>query len=276
MNSILVPIDFSETSENALNYAVGLANYLSFKIILLHVDSIPLVNNEFQDLSYVISKSKEENLELLKNKAMQLKKDDFLIGDVDYFAESGDLKSTIEVFISEKNVDFVVMGITGHDTMLGKFLLGSNAVSLSREISVPLFIIPKNYKYKKIQSIAYASKYDIAKNEPVGLIKIKNINSIFGSLLNVLHVIPDNHLINEQESIIDEMVEKKLDQINHKTFILTDNNVSSAILDFVNHHEADIVVLEQKDYSFFENLFHVSATKEVAFNSSIPILTFHV
>lgn len=168
------------------------------------------------------------------------------------------------------------MGITGHDTMLGKFLLGSNAVSLSREISVPLFIIPKNYKYKKIQSIAYASKYDIAKNEPEGLIKIKNINSMFGSLLNVLHVIPDNHLINEQESIIGEMVEQKLDQTNHKTYILTDNNVSYAILDFVNNHDVDIVVLEQKDYSFFDNLFHISATKEVAFNSPIPILTFHV
>jgi len=276
MNSILVPIDFSETSENGLNYAVGLANYLSFKIILLHVDSIPLVNNEFQDLSYVISKSKEENLELLKNKAKQLKKDDFLIGDVDYFAESGDLKSTIEVFISEKNVDFVVMGITGHDTMLGKFLLGSNAVSLSREISVPLFIIPKNYKYKKINSIAYASNYDIANKTITGLIKIKNINSIFGSLLNVIHVIPNSHLIDEEESNLDTFVEKKLEQTNHKTFILTNDNVSKAILDFIENHNVDIVVLEQNDYSFFENLFHVSATKEVAFKSPIPILTFHV
>ena len=41
---------------------------------------------------------------------MQLKKDDFLIGDVDYFAESGDLKSTIEVFISEKNVGIILKG----------------------------------------------------------------------------------------------------------------------------------------------------------------------
>ena len=276
MNSILVPIDFSETSENALNYAVGLANYLSFKIVLLHVDSIPLVNNEFQDLSYVISKSKEDNLELLKNKAKQLKKDDFLIGDVDYFAESGDLKSTIEVFISEKNVDFVVMGITGHDTMLGKFLLGSNAVSLSREISVPLFIIPKNYKYKKIQSIAYASKYYTSSDGHEGLLKIKYINAILGSLLYVLHVIPNNHFIDEAESNLDTFVEHKLDQTNHKTFILTNDNVSKAILDFIDGHNVDIVVLEQKDYSFFDNLFHISATKEVAFNSPIPILTFHV
>ena len=107
MNSILVPLDFSETSENALNYAVGVANYLSFKIILLHVDSIPLVNNEFQDLSYLINKSREENLELLKNKALHLKKDNFLIGEIEYFAESGDLKSTIEMLISEKNIDFL-------------------------------------------------------------------------------------------------------------------------------------------------------------------------
>ena len=144
MNTILVPVDFSETSDNALNYAIGLANYLSAKIILLHVDSIPLVNNEFQDLSYVINKSKEENIAMLKAKAELIKKDNFLIGEVDYFAESGELKSQISNYILEKNIDFLVMGVSGHNTVIGKVVLGSNAVSMSRESNIPVFIVPKN------------------------------------------------------------------------------------------------------------------------------------
>ena len=51
MSTILVPVDFSETSDNATKYAIELANHLSANLTLLHVDSIPLVNNEFQDLS---------------------------------------------------------------------------------------------------------------------------------------------------------------------------------------------------------------------------------
>ena len=275
MNTILVPVDFSETSDNALNYAIGLANYLSAKIILLHVDSIPLVNNEFQDLSYVINKSKEENIAMLKAKAELIKKDNFLIGEVDYFAESGELKSQISNYILEKNIDFLVMGVSGHNTVIGKVVLGSNAVSMSRESNIPVFIVPKNCKFKKIANIAYASEYDTRVIEHNGLIQIKYINAIFGSLLYVLHIIPNNHLINEQESQIDSFVEQKLDHTNHRTFILTDNNVSVAILDFIVAHNVDLVVLEQKEHSFLYKLFHTSATKELAFNSPVPILTIH-
>jgi nucleotide-binding universal stress UspA family protein len=275
MNTILVPVDFSETSDNALNYAIGLANYLSAKIILLHVDSIPLVNNEFQDLSYVINKSKEENIAMLNAKAELIKKDNFLIGEVDYFAESGELKSQISNYILEKNIDFLVMGVSGHNTVLGKVVLGSNAVSVSRESNIPVFIVPKNCRFKKITNIAYASEYDTRVIEHNGLIQIKYINAIFGSLLYVLHIIPNNHLINEQESQIDSFVEQKLDHTNHRTFILTDNSVSTAILDFINAHNIDLVVLEQKEHSFLYKLFHTSATKELAFNSPVPILTIH-
>ena len=275
MNTILVPIDFSETSDNALNYAVGLANYLSAKIILLHVDSIPLVNNEFQDLSYVISKSKEENVAMLKDKAELIKKDNFLIGEIDYFAESGELKSQISNYITDKNIDFVVMGVSGHNTVIGKVVLGSNAVSVSRESNIPVFIVPKNCKFKKITNIAYASEYDTRVIEHNGLIQIKYINAIFGSLLYVLHIIPNNHLINEQESQIDSFVEQKLDHTNHRTFILTDNNVSVAILDFITAHNVELVVLEQKEHSFLYKLFHTSATKELAFSSPVPLLTIH-
>ncbi len=275
MNTILVPVDFSETSDNALNYAVGLANYLSAKIILLHVDSIPLVNNEFQDLSYVINKSKEEYVAMLKAKAELIKKDNFLIGEVDYYAESGELKSTISIYISEKNIDFIVMGVSGHNTNFGKVVLGSNAVSVSRESNIPVFIVPKNCKFKKITNIAYASEYDTNIVEHNGLIQIKYINAIFGSLLYVLHIIPDNHLINETESQIDSFVEQTLDHTNHRTFILTDNNVSNAILNFISAHNIDLVVLEQKEHSFLYKLFHASATKELAFSSPVPLLTIH-
>ena len=59
MNTILVPIDFSDTSENALNYAAGLANYLSASLVLLHVDTIPVYNNEYELVTYTVILSLE-------------------------------------------------------------------------------------------------------------------------------------------------------------------------------------------------------------------------
>lgn len=275
MNNILVPIDFSETSDNALLYAVNLANYLSSNIMLLHVSSIPVFNNDYNLVSYDGEEGLSMNLSLLEEKASLLKKDNVLLGNVKCFAETGDLKTIISAFITNKNIDLIVMGITGHETAVGKVVFGSNAVSISRESKIPVFIIPKTCVYKKIKNIAYASEYDVNITEQTGLIQIKYITSIFDAQLSVLHVIPDNHLINKTESEIDLFIEHKLDKTNHKTFILSEHKPSKALLDFINAHEADVIVLEQKKHSFLHNLIYPSTTKEIVFNSPIPILTIH-
>lgn len=275
MNTILVPIDFSETSDNALLYAVNMANYLSSNIVLLHVSAIPVYNNEYNMVAYTVNDSITESQNALKEKASLLKKDNVLIGEVECYSEVGDLKSVMLNYISNKNIDLVVMGITGHSSTVGKVLFGSNAVSISRESNIPVFIIPNGYEYKNIKSIAYACEYDAHITEQTGLIQIKNIASMFGANLSVLHVIPDNHLINEVESATDLFVEHKLEATSHKTFILSEDKASTALLDFIKTHDVDVIVLEQKKHSFLHNLIYPSTTKEVAFNSPIPVLTIH-
>ena len=275
MRKILVPVDFSATSDNALLYAVNLANYFSSNIVLLHVSAIPIYNNEYNIISYRVNDSVTDSNDLLKEKAQLLKKDNVLIGNVEYYTEVGDLKNVVLSYISDKNIDLVVMGITGHDTDIGKILIGSNAVTISRESSIPVFIISKNHEYKQIKNIAYASEYDSNVREQTGLIQIKNIASMFGASLSVLHVIPDNHLISEAESSTDLFIEQKLESTSHKTFILSEDNASTALLDFIKTHEVDVIVLEQKKHSFLHKLIYPSTTKEIAFSSPIPVLTIH-
>ena len=275
MNTILVPIDFSETSENALNYATSLANYLTANLILLHVDTIPVYNNEYELVTYTIKDSIETSLELLKEKALKIKKDKLLIGDITYYAEAGELETSISEFITKKSIDLIVMGITGQSTKIGQTLFGSNSIKISRESKIPVFIIPKNCSYKKIENIAYACQYDKDIKEQTGLIQVKNIIAMFNANLNVLHVVPNNHLINQSEAETDLYVEQKLENINHKTFILTENNVSKALLDFINTHQIDLIIITQKKRTFFHKIFYPSSTKEVAFNSPIPVLTIH-
>ncbi|MES2566697.1 MAG: universal stress protein [Bacteroidota bacterium] len=274
MNTILVPVDFSEISDNALTYAVHLANYLSANLVLLHVNSIPVYNNENDVLIYTMHDSKVNNQNLLKEKAESLKVTKQFLGSVDYFVEIGDLESIIIDYTIDKNIDLIVMGITAQ-SKIGQVFLGSNAVSVSKESSVPVFIIPSNCTYKKVSNIAYASEYDVHITEQTGLIQIKYIASLFGASLSVLHVISDNHLLNEVESETDLFVEHKLENIDHKTFILSETNAATALLDFIKMHDVDVIVLEQKKHSFLHNLLYNSTTKDVAFNSPVPVLTIH-
>lgn len=275
MKSILVPIDFSETSDNALLYAVNLAKYLSANLILFHVTTTPVFTNENDVLAYSMHDSMESSKEVLIDKAKQLKLENVFEGNVQTVVEAGDFESSFYDCLASYPIDLVVMGITEHSSKIGQFVFGSNAVTISKESNVPVFIIPRVCTYKKINNIAYASEYDVHVAEQSGLIQIKYIVSLFDANLSVLHVIPDNHMLNEIEAMTDLYIEQKLENTNHKTFILSEKKVSVALTDFINHHDVDIIVLEQKKHSFMHDLIYPSVTKEVAFSSTIPILTIH-
>ncbi|MBC7696361.1 MAG: universal stress protein [Burkholderiales bacterium] len=275
MKSILVPLDFSETSDNALQYAIHLAKYLSADIILFHVISTAVFTNENDVLAYSMHDSMETSKEVLIEKAGKLKQEHVFEGIIKTFVEAGDFKTVFYDYMATYSIDLVVMGITEHSTKIGQLVFGSNAVSVSRESNVPVFIVPKTCTYSKINNIAYASEYDVHVTEQTGLIQIKYIVSLFDASLSVLHVIPDNHLINELESMTDFYVEQKLEMTNHKTYILSEKKVSVALLDFIKNHDIDIIVLEQKKHSFLHDLIYPSITKDVAFSSPIPILTIH-
>jgi nucleotide-binding universal stress UspA family protein len=275
MKTILIPIDFSETTNNTIIYAVKLANYFSANLILMHVVSIPVITDENNVLQFTIADSIELNLEALKNKADWIKKECNLIGDITYYSETGDFKTCLEEFTQKTEIDLVIMSITEYHSNIGKFIFGSNAVAFAKTSQIPILIVPKNYNYKKITNIAFACEYDENIKTETILLKTKSINSLFNSELSVLHVIPENHLINKKESELDFHIENKLETVRHKTYIITDNNVSNGILDFINTHNIELLIIEQKKHSILHNLLHHSVTKELAFKTEIPLLTIH-
>lgn len=271
MKIILVPLDFSETSINALNYAVGLANDLQANIVLMHTEAVQQPGNEFNMLTYPLNDNLKINLELLDKKAAEITQSTNFKGTVTTCAEIGGLTANIEAYIANYPVSFVVMGITGHTTQIGKMLLGSNAVSVSKHIKIPVFIIPTNYMYKKIENIAYASDM----NDEINLSQVQYINDILASNLNVLHVIAKDHLIDKEEAATDLYMEEQLTHTNHKVYILSNDDVSNALLDFIKVKKMDLIIMEQKEYSFLHKLVYQSVTKEMAFNTPIPLLTLH-
>jgi nucleotide-binding universal stress UspA family protein len=273
MTKILVPLDFSKSSDNALDYAIGLASFLVTDIILLHVESIFLYNLDSTILTNTIEEKVEISRNILKEKAAKIRKENMSISNVEYHVEAGNIEKTISDYITNYRIDFVVMGIREPEKSATKQLLRSTVLPISKNSEAPVFVIPENYKYKKIQTIAYASEYSSEIKQHNGLFQIKFLNKLFDSKLNVLHVIPQNHVLNKIETEADQYVEETLEETNHKTFVLSENKASNALLDFVNKNEVDLMVVEPKKHSFFHKLFYPSTTKEVAFKSPIPVLT---
>jgi nucleotide-binding universal stress UspA family protein len=275
MNKILVPCDFSETSENALNYAIELAKYLSCELILLHINQITAVSSEFGMTAYPLSEMASDSKKILHEIADGIKKREPLISNITHYSEIGNATDVIVEYSSKEDVVLTVMGINGHGNKLMKLFFGSTAVNVSRNIEKPVIIVPPAVKYKKIQNIAYACDYDKNIETNLSLIQLKYINALLGADLHVLHVIPQNHELNKQESHVDCYVEQKLENAAHKTFIISDDDVTEGLLEFISNHDIDIIIVEPKKHSFFHNIFYPSITNEIAFFSPLPVLTIH-
>lgn len=275
MNKILIPCDFSETSENALRYAVELAKYFSSSLALLHVHQIPVMNSEFGLSAYTLTDTTQDSLGALNDMASRIKRDEPLITEIECYSEVGNPSDVIVEYNKKLNADLTVMGISGHGNKLMKNLFGSTAVSVSKRIEMPLIIVPPDVKYQKIQNVAYACDYDKEIEHNSALIQVKYINTLLGSSLQILHVIPEGHDLDDDESEVDTYVEHKLINSAHKTFVVTDNNITEGLLFFVKNHDIDMIIMEPKKHSLFHKVFYPSISNEVAFFSPVPVLMIH-
>jgi hypothetical protein len=245
-------------------------------MILFHSEQMPVASYEFEPVAFTMISSVEHNTNLLKSRAHQIKKMYPFIGPVSCIVEMGDLKSNIHNYAQEKNVDLIVMGITGKTSNISKAVFGSNAIAVSKESEVPVIIVPINCKYSGIKNIAYACNYKEHNETSNDLTEIKKIAEIFKAILNVIHIIPDGHLLTEDELETDNDIERQLENVNHRTFIFPRNNVVNTILSFISKQKVDLIVMEIADHSFFHNIFYPSVTKEIAFSSLVPVMTIQV
>ena len=137
--TILVPVDFSEGSTAALNYATGLAAKLDAKIVLLNVIGVQVLGAEY---GMPVAAEAIEMIYDTNQKAL-----DQLVAtnkDKASFArtllETGDPRTMIEAVARKLGTDLIVMGTHGRRG-LRRFLIGSVAESVVRTAPCPVLLV---------------------------------------------------------------------------------------------------------------------------------------
>jgi len=137
---ILCPVDFSETSEHALRYAIDLATRLDASVLIVHAYQLPayalpdggiLARPEFAvDLTTQIQEFLDKLVERYSAHGVVLR--DRLVEGMPYVE--------INRVAAEEKVDLVVMGTHGR-TGVKHLLLGSVAERVVRTSSVPVLTV---------------------------------------------------------------------------------------------------------------------------------------
>lgn len=270
MIKLLVPVDFSDTSRNALSYALDMAQYIplssvlifnSFEKVMAGTDGTPLSSNS--DVRRNISLLALENL---KNSILNNRKIDVTI-----HAEEGSLLENLESLIGEGKFDMIVMGINGA-TRMEQIMIGSSTLNVVAKLSCPVLIVPPAARYNRIRTVVYASDMkNVQATTPVKT--LRKVLDLFSPKLYVVNVDTEHFVeISEEYKQEKAMMNELLDGFEPDYAFIRLYDFTEAIHQFANDRKADLIITAPKKHGFLEKIFTTSHTEKLAYHTHIPLL----
>lgn len=272
MKTILVPTDFSESAFNAALYAMDLAKSLQAKIHLLNIYHIP---NPLKTLPVEIIITPDE---LKSDTESELKKTAALLqeikpgsAEITLASRNGHSGEEIIAYAKFVHADLVIMGMRGAGIVKEK-LIGSVATSVINHCPVPVLVVPGEASYHKVNNVIFASDgEDIHEQSHLNL--LLEVIRTHDSRLNIVTILP-KHGHDSRESIA-ERLDRSFMNVHHAYHFPQTNDISKGILDFVQSHHGDWLVMIPRKHTFLQTLFSESHTRQMAFHTHIPLLTLH-
>lgn len=138
---LVIPIDFSDSTINALHYAKALTRTKSDDLVLVHV---------LNDISKTEAENKLKNI--VKNELSGFE------GPVKTKVIAGNIKEHVGNYAENVDANFVIMGI--HEDSFLDSLLGSKALDVISNSKVPFITVQQETVYTKISKIAMTIDLD--------------------------------------------------------------------------------------------------------------------
>lgn len=132
--SILVPTDFSLTSENAMMHAAGIARQIGANLILTHV-----INSDTRAYLKKNKLRKETISDSLRDFQDRLGKDFGL--RVDFRVLEGRISEQIPALVTELGIDLLMFGTHGRKGI--QMITGSHAMKLINAVNIPVLVVQK-------------------------------------------------------------------------------------------------------------------------------------
>lgn len=276
MKKILFPTDFSENSLNAFRYALQLANKLPAEIITLHTyDGPEGFYQEYYDFlieNYTITEWNE--FENYKSEVPKLKAiaEDHQLGHVklSHMLERGTpVTSIVEIAAAEK-VDYIVMGTKGARGLKEVFM-GSLTEKIINQSLIPVLAVPAKCFYKPLKHIVFLCHYKSA--EAKIFKQLIPLARLFDAQLDILQV-QEHHREDEHEVMA--QWKAMFPGLGIGFYMLTSNDYEGTVMDFIKLNKESLIAMPRHHKNFIDRIMAYSLSRELAFHSTIPLLTLPI
>lgn len=261
-DAILVPVDFTDVSDYAIDHAVALAKIFEYRLYLLHVISK-------RQKGTVKEKAAEERLikissELIKERKVR----------VTHMVRDGNVFNTINAMAERIRAAFIVMGVHGRKGI--QHLTRTYPYKVACRASVPVLVVKDKHDHVGFQNIVVP--VDFSKRSIQKITQAIRFSKVFGAKVRVFGFLSSENkakIINKEallKSVTDIFQEQK---VPVSTDLVVDPGSAwpEALLSFSGSVNADLIMIVAERGGRIQDIFSSNYTERILDNSDIPILT---
>lgn len=279
MRTILVPIDFTSTTENAVKVASQWAKQYEYEHIILLKTSD---ESEFDYLHIAEGHSfvNEESINTLLEKTELLLKnlsniilEKFPDLKVSKAVSNWTLTRSINDIVKEQpSIELIVLG-SDDQAASSDSVVSENIISIARTSPVKTLIVPNGYNYSEIKNILIPCDINgITKLERLFnhkyIIRKQDVQLMF---LNI-HTKENQTIIEEKKAEIQEYIHQHLTEIPSTIYYSYDKNIVDGILTFAYSNKTDLIIALPGKHSFLYFLTSTSISEGIYQNVNQPVL----
>lgn len=290
MKSLLVPVDFSAHSVQAVTYAAGLAAELGYRIHLLHVShipmpsvaspmygaSVPMIGVESM-IKEIRHEAQESMKTLINDQAAEFEKIGYH-GPVFQTILEGDACEEIEHWIEVHSPAGLILGVTPRSTMYRVFI-GSVAGKLLHKVKVPVIAVPSGASYLGVDKVVFASDFD-----PEDQALWTKMNEFLGHKCqnwHIVHMVTDleeHYFFDKEKELEDRLRTKWITNTQYceiKVNVFSEGALLSEVEKYANAQEAGMIAFVSHRRNMLSRVIEPSVSTEAMFHLHRPMLFLH-
>ncbi|MBB6005489.1 universal stress protein [Arcicella rosea] len=274
VQKILVPIDFSDASMNALHTAIKMAKRQHAQLILLHVINInPLL--DIDDDKMINDLNLQNHIETHHNNLRKLAdkttNEEFI--DCRTCIRTGQVHAEIVRAAIDFYADIIIMGKQGVSG-ISEFLIGSNTFNVLKNAFCPVLTIPAHQKFEDFKTVVYPirpvigaiEKYDLARN----IIKENNADLVVIGLLENTDKKSFETLNTETAKLNKKLKEDKMEA---QTYFYFCNSIAEKVLEKTSEFMADLLIIPATIDRQIQDYVIGPFAKQIIHYAKVPVLS---
>lgn len=286
---ILVPVDFSDYSQKALDIAYDWAALLGAELTVLHTYFYPMVNTvPFSD-AFVYDLNSEELVIEMKDvaeKGMHKLMDHLHARNQSAAANKkvavhslllqGLAEDEILSYAQKEKPIIVIMGTRGKDRKESD-LIGSVTAEVIDSIKQPVLAVPEGFKYTGIEYLKHV--LFVTNFEETDMAVIEGIEKLIRPLdvaLHCVHVGPLKHSQWDEIKLVglNDYLKSKFPHTLVKSDFIRSEDFWLGIEAYIRDHHIQFICLGSKRRNILSRMLNPSIAKKMLFHTNTPLLVF--